>query len=1017
MGKSQKVRISCRGIGQWPMRPCGAQGWTVAAALRADINACAAAADAQTALAVAHRVVQSGRPIDPHIVTVTLNLVADALESDGSEGVPASAAAGKAASVLLAKQLPGADDIIEACSSDSRLQALCPARHLMRSLRRQGIPADGDEAAMASIVAIPIPEGEEDPPISEPLPPCSFESARKLFDSCEPYFKEGQRWEGALSMYIRICSRSGRPFTGWAALGFARRAGIKPKLRSYTALLEALAPAQDAESCRKLHCEIKGCGLTCGQHEYSLLLQAYAPPAMRNAAAAAQIVDRPEVEPTPIHGEREEASMEPASPFPPDMVSRSPARGWEGSASEDAPPRQPSQGEGPPLASASTERWSSSSVLALLAELMSDVYAPGDALLEQIRRVFSSSPMRRRKWRVEQTVIAENGMCAANARKLRSLDLSDEELLLLARQTEELAMRSPRQQRCFEAFQRFLLANGPWDVVIDGANVGFFNQNYAGGRFSHSQIDDVVSHFEEEGRRPLLVLHERWFDPSADLQVHKRPEYKRRNRPQGGGQPPAKRLKGASDSDAGGHSAAADDDGSPWGEENSVTSDSGDEFDNLRLAQAESTMRKCIARWTASPSLTFRVPKGNNDDWYWLYAAVTRGGSPHLVKGSMTAMHRLVRPPSGLSGDDAPLPMAATRALQLGKASSASSFSTVPPKGGAMMFDAGREGEASRDSPNSSSLARRLSKQSSPGRPASQTSLPPPAGEPLRFGPASDSMGPRFQMPTTRSRAAARPASPSAPNSERAPASDSSSLPSVPPKAVSTAAQLAESEADVDGEVAAYMSDVSTLDATRMMRPPPSSSRGAHAFVVTSSPGFVGGPSSSSQVLAISSGSTHGRPPSSGSVDLHPSRNPPEVSVPVRRKRSDSVSRSSRMSAGSVSPVSHASSDLDRLPIGPGPSGSSTHMARHGRVFVISNDQMRDHHFQMLAPQNFLKWRERHQVTFHFQEMGRGPHAQHHLHFRFPAIYSHRTQPSLDGKAWFFPVAGSANKWLVVWKD
>ena len=31
-------------------------------------------------------------------------------------------------------------------------------------------------------------------------------------------------------------------------------------------------------------------------------------------------------------------------------------------------------------------------------------------------------------------------------------------------------------------------------------------------------------------------------------------------------------------------------------------------------------------------------------------------------------------------------------------------------------------------------------------------------------------------------------------------------------------------------------------------------------------------------------------------------------------------------------------------------------------ILVVTNDQMRDHHFCMLAPRFFLKWRERHQV-------------------------------------------------------
>jgi len=36
----------------------------------------------------------------------------------------------------------------------------------------------------------------------------------------------------------------------------------------------------------------------------------------------------------------------------------------------------------------------------------------------------------------------------------------------------------------------------------------------------------VVRHFESEGRRPLLVLHERWLSPETDLAVHRTKGYK-----------------------------------------------------------------------------------------------------------------------------------------------------------------------------------------------------------------------------------------------------------------------------------------------------------------------------------------------------------------------------------------------------------------------------------------------------------------------------------------------------------
>lgn len=40
-----------------------------------------------------------------------------------------------------------------------------------------------------------------------------------------------------------------------------------------------------------------------------------------------------------------------------------------------------------------------------------------------------------------------------------------------------------------------------------------------------------------------------------------------------------------------------------------------------------------------------------------------------------------------------------------------------------------------------------------------------------------------------------------------------------------------------------------------------------------------------------------------------------------------------------------------------------------GRVaMVVSNDEMRDHHFQMLAYRSFMRWKERHQVHYTFGE-------------------------------------------------
>ncbi|KAL7485391.1 hypothetical protein ACHAW6_010985 [Cyclotella cf. meneghiniana] len=60
-------------------------------------------------------------------------------------------------------------------------------------------------------------------------------------------------------------------------------------------------------------------------------------------------------------------------------------------------------------------------------------------------------------------------------------------------------------------------------------------------------------------------------------------------------------------------------------------------------------------------------------------------------------------------------------------------------------------------------------------------------------------------------------------------------------------------------------------------------------------------------------------------------------------------------------------------------------------VLAVTNDEMRDHHFQMLAQGSFLRWKERHQVHFEFggwnKRLGR-----REVLLRYPNAYSRRIQ-------------------------
>ena len=95
--------------------------------------------------------------------------------------------------------------------------------------------------------------------------------------------------------------------------------------------------------------------------------------------------------------------------------------------------------------------------------------------------------------------------------------------------------------------------------------------------------------------------------------------------------------------------------------------------------------------------------------------------------------------------------------------------------------------------------------------------------------------------------------------------------------------------------------------------------------------------------------------------------------------------------------------------------GATLNSQRRRPVFVVSNDLMRDHHWGMLAPRAFLKWRERHQVGYRFA----WDHAASSLRpvFTFPRVYSHRAQRHPSGDTWHFPVAGTPDEWLVAMRD
>ncbi|KAK2371381.1 proteinaceous RNase P [Trifolium repens] len=155
------------------------------------------------------------------------------------------------------------------------------------------------------------------------------------------------------------------------------------------------------------------------------------------------------------------------------------------------------------------------------------------------------------KWKVVKTNVDDDGMCLSCSEKLVSIDIDPKETENFAASLSKLAcLKQPKAN--FSHFQKWLKKNGPFDAVVDGANVGLANIAH----FSFSQLDNVVRQLRElspSKRLPLIILHV-----------------------------------------------------------NRVTGGRAQSPNNKRL----------IENWKKNGVL-YATPYGSNDDWYWLYAAVS----------------------------------------------------------------------------------------------------------------------------------------------------------------------------------------------------------------------------------------------------------------------------------------------------------------------------------------------------------------------------------------------------------
>lgn len=111
-------------------------------------------------------------------------------------------------------------------------------------------------------------------------------------------------------------------------------------------------------------------------------------------------------------------------------------------------------------------------------------------------------------WVVSRMSVDDDGICCGCGEQLVCVDIDDEEMEKFASSVAALAVEREVKAN-FSEFQGWLEKHGCYEGIVDGANVGLYQQNFADGGFSTNQLDDVVKElYNQSGKKwPLVVLH------------------------------------------------------------------------------------------------------------------------------------------------------------------------------------------------------------------------------------------------------------------------------------------------------------------------------------------------------------------------------------------------------------------------------------------------------------------------------------------------------------------------------
>ncbi|KAH9622954.1 hypothetical protein KSS87_011491 [Heliosperma pusillum] len=110
-------------------------------------------------------------------------------------------------------------------------------------------------------------------------------------------------------------------------------------------------------------------------------------------------------------------------------------------------------------------------------------------------------------WVVKKVGVGGDGGCCGCGERLACVDIDCGETERFAQSVAGLALERESKSN-FKSFMDWLEEHSDYEAVVDAANIGLYQQNFADGGFSIAQLDAIVKELYDRNKKwPLVVLH------------------------------------------------------------------------------------------------------------------------------------------------------------------------------------------------------------------------------------------------------------------------------------------------------------------------------------------------------------------------------------------------------------------------------------------------------------------------------------------------------------------------------